>query len=140
MLDIGWKVGGFEGRALAEQDRPFHQITQLTNVAGEAVLTQEGLCALSQSTHRFLERKRRTHEKLLGQGNDLVASFAERRDGQGHHVKSIVEILAKLALCDRLFEVAIRRRHEPDIHRDGGRSSDAAQRPLFQHSEELGLQ
>ncbi len=52
-------------------------------------------------------RGRQLAQEMAGQGRDVLAAIAERRDPQHDDLQAIIEILAEAALADQGGEVAV---------------------------------
>ena len=57
-------------------------------------------------------------QEVLDEQRDRVDPFPERGDVDGDDVQAVVEVLAELALSDRLLEVPVRRCDDPGIDSD----------------------
>ena len=78
-------------------------------------------------------------DHLQGKRQDVLSAFAQRRDGQGHHVQAVVEILAELAFADGIFQIRVRGRDQPDVDGNRARASQSHEGSFLQHAEEFGL-
>ena len=67
------------------------------------------------------------------------ASRAERRDLDLHDADSIVEVLAKLPLCDEALEILMGRADDADVGAERLPPTDALERALLQEAKELAL-
>src|SRR5215470_10868728 len=109
-----------EAVARAEEHRPLDHVAQLADVARPWVLLQQG---------QHFGRKLRlggSSEPLAGlrdevsrQASDLAHALAQWRDDERDAVETEKQILAERAPLHLELEVAVRRRHEPDV--DGQR-------------------
>ena len=70
---------------------------------------------------------------------DVVDALAERRQADRYDIQAIVEVLAKQALPDHLTEIAVRRRHDPDIGLDGRTAANHGVFAFLQHAQQAGL-
>ena len=57
----------------------------------------------------------------------------------GHDVQPVIEVLAELAIGDRLFQVAVGGGDHPHVDRDLARTAHALKRPLLEHPQQLRL-
>ena len=55
-------------------------------------------------------------------------------NGDGDHVETVEQILAEPAVCDRLFQIAMRGGDHPDINFDGLTAADAVDFAFRQHA------
>jgi hypothetical protein len=69
----------------------------------------------------------------------IIASLAERRDGDRDHIESVVKVLAKAIVPDHRLEIAVRGREYPHVDFDGTRSADTQYLPLLKGSQQLRL-
>jgi hypothetical protein len=132
-------VGGFDVFAAAEQGRPFDDVAQLAHVAFPGIILKLGVGGFADPDHVLFELLGEVRNKMLGEQADIVSAFAQRRQVDRDHVEAIVEILAKLAFANRLFNVAVRRGDYTDVYRNVVDPAHPAKRPLFQEAQELGL-
>ena len=56
------------------------------------------------------------------------------------HVQPVVEVAAELLVGDHRDEVAVRRRHQPDVDANRPGAAEALELLLLQHAQQLGLQ
>src|SRR4029077_5726813 len=79
-------------------------------------------------------------QKMLREDRDILYSLAQRRKANGDHTQAIKEILAQNTLTDSLLRILIGRRDEANA---GDcillLAADAANHPVPQHAQELGL-
>ena len=66
--------------------------------------------------------------------------FSERRHFQAHNIETVVKILPKSSLADRLLQILVRRRDEPDVHLDRSRAADAFKFAFLQHAQQFHLE
>jgi hypothetical protein len=71
---------------------------------------------------------------------DLFAPLAERGNPQVNHVQAVQQILAEATLGDELFEVAVGRGDDPDVHRHRLRFAKRVDLAVFEDAQELRLQ
>src|SRR5262249_16723974 len=65
--------------------------------------------------------------------------LAQRREAEGEDVEPIEQILAQLALLDRILRFQVRRRDDADVDRLLGAPAEPPELPLLQHAEQLHL-
>ena len=58
-------------------------------------------------------------QEQIDQDRNIVAALAERRQVERDDVESVEQIAAEPAALDLLFEIAVGRREEPNVDRDG---------------------
>jgi hypothetical protein len=93
-----------------------------------------GVGGFTDPDHVLFELLGEVRNKMLGEQADIVSAFAQRRQVDRDHVEAIIEILAKLAFANRLFNVAVRRGDYTDVYRDVVDPAHPAKRPLFQEA------
>ncbi len=74
--------------------------------------------ALGQSLQRGIL------QEVPGKKRDILTPFAKSRQGDRHDVQAVEQVFAKLARCDLLAEIAVRRRDDADIGADRPRAAD----------------
>ena len=79
-------------------------------------------------------------EEFVGEQRDVAFALAQRRQHHRHHADAVIEVGAKFVLGDRIFEVPVGRRHQPDIDLDGLVAADALELALLQDAQQLGLE
>ena len=87
-----------------------------------------------------VEELRVAVQEILGEQRDLLGPFAEGRNDDLDDVEAIVEILAKLAGCDRVLEILICRCNDSNVNFDDGFAADPRELPILQNMEDLGLE
>src|SRR5690606_15349282 len=70
---------------------------------------------------------------------NVVRPRPERRHGNRNDAQTIVEILAKAALCDLRLEVLVRRGNHTHVDLDRARRAQTLDLALLQHTQHLGL-
>ena len=76
---------------------------------------------------------------MLGQQGDIGAPFPQRRDGQWHDVNAIIEILPECPFFDRLAQVLVAGRNDPDVDFDRQRSPDRMHFSFLKSPQKLAL-
>ena len=76
---------------------------------------------------------------MAPQLDDILAALAQRRQADGDHVQTIEQILAELALADRLAQVAMGGGDDAHIGLDGNAAADGGELALLQHAQQPGL-
>ncbi len=64
----------------------------------------------------------------------------KRGHAERYDIEAVEKILAKAALLDFFFQIAIGRGDQADVQLDGARSAHALEFTLLQHAQQLGLQ
>jgi hypothetical protein len=76
---------------------------------------------------------------MARQLDDILAALAQRRQADGDHVQAIEQILAELALADRLAQVAMGGGDDAHIGLDGNPAAHGGEFALLQHAQQPGL-
>lgn len=102
----------------AHYDDPFNKIPELANISRPVVL-QKGLVYLGGKLFVEAVFLAKYFQKMVGQGNDILFPLTERGNGDGDHIKHIVEITAECAVSDALGKVHIGGGNKPEIDGPG---------------------
>ena len=76
---------------------------------------------------------------MIDEQRDVFFPLAQRRQRDGDHVDAVEEVLAEVAVADRLAEVAVRGCEDADVHLRLHVRSDAPDDAVLQHAQELNL-
>src|SRR5437870_10576056 len=82
---------------------------------------------------------RALREKSVYQQGNIVRPITERREADGHHIESVVEVFSKVSLLDRFFKVTIGRGDDPGIDFEQLRSAQAPEFLRLQHAQKIDL-
>ena len=77
---------------------------------------------------------------MVGQQRNVFAPFGQWRNGQRHHVETVVQILTKLARRHAGLEIAVRSGNQPHVHVNQLRRPDRPHLTLLNHTQQLDLQ
>src|SRR5690606_16424325 len=72
--------------------------------------------------------------------DEIAFALTQRRQEDRHHADAIIEVGAKLAFLNRLFQIAIGRADKTNVDLHRARSADALELALLQHAQQLGLE
>src|SRR5678815_4754314 len=78
-------------------------------------------------------------EEELGQRENLLGSFSQRRQADREDVEAEKQVTPEAARFDFRIEIPMRRRDEPDIDLDLRDATHPTEPSPFEHLEELGL-
>src|SRR5439155_894805 len=78
-------------------------------------------------------------DEVVGQERDVLAPLPEGWQLDRDRVDPVVQVLAELARPHRLGEVAVGRRHEPDVHATRSRRAHAKEGAGLEGAQELHL-
>jgi hypothetical protein len=126
--------------AVAQDDRALDRVLQLAHVARPAVLQQLVARPLGEALDARVVLLDEPLEEVLGQQQRVAAAQAQRRHLDVDDVEAVVQVLAELALADRLGQVAVGRGDQPHVDLDRLAAADPLERPLLQHAQQLDLQ
>ncbi len=91
--------------------------------------------------HPALAQLRRVlRQEVLDQQRDVAAPLAERRQGDGHDVEPVEEVLAEAALAHHRLEIAVGGGEHPHIDAEGLLAAHALDRALLERAQQLRLQ
>ena len=114
-------------------------VAQFTDVSGPGVVTDDvpglGVEPLDLESEFAVE----LIDEAFGDGVDIVYPLPQGRNGKDHHVETVVEILPEFPLPHQGLEVAVGRRHHPDVHRLRGGAPQRDQLPFLEHPKQLHL-
>ena len=80
-----------------------------------------------------------TAQEVLCQQRHVFSTFAQRRQVEGHHVQSVVEVLTKLSGAHLCCQVDVGRRHDTDVRRDRTITANSLETPFLQHPQQARL-
>jgi len=106
-------VLGLDARPVAEQTRPLDDALEFADIARPVVVEHEPCCPGAQFPGATAVRG--TGQKLVGEGEDVVAPLAQRWDVEFDGVETVVEVRPEGALGDRCGQVAVGRCDEADV-------------------------
>ena len=115
-------------------------VAQLAHVAGPRLGAQPCEGGRRQAAHRAALVGGDRAREVLGQGVDVVAAIAQRRQRQAQRVEAVVEVGAEPAGFDVGGEVAVGRRDHADVDGELGAGTDGPDGALLEGAQELGLQ
>src|SRR5580704_18836630 len=99
-----------------KDDRAFHQVLQLANVARPRIPLEGShgfrRNAVDLLSHAAAKRLHEMHDK----SRNVFPALSERRQQDREDVQTIVQVTAKLPASYHLHEIPIGCRYEPDIH------------------------
>ncbi|MCG3148042.1 MAG: hypothetical protein PCFJNLEI_01484 [Verrucomicrobiae bacterium] len=78
-------------------------------------------------------------EEVVHEQGNVLRPVTERGEEDGRVVEPVVEVLPELFFVDGLFEVAMGRGKDADVHADGFFAAEALDGFVLQHAEEFGL-
>ena len=79
-------------------------------------------------------------QQMHGQRQDVVATFAQRRERQRKHVEAVVEIFAEAARGHFIAQQAVGGRDDAHVERHRRAAAEAFDLAFLQDAQQLGLQ
>ena len=125
--------------ALAQNRGALERVAQFPNVPRPVVLQQRFTRVACQAGRRTSERLRDLLEERVAEQHDVALALAKRRQADVEHLQPVEEILAKIAALDRLAQIAVARRNDPDVGLVQPGPAESRKLPLLQNAQELGL-
>ena len=77
--------------------------------------------------------------KCCDQRRNIVAPLAQRRQHQGKNIDAMKQILPEFLLAHARFQIAMRRHHDANVHRDRLIAADALDFAFFEHAQQFRL-
>src|SRR5580693_7760984 len=113
LLFVKWV---WEHAVTRKDNRPFHQVLQLTNVARPRI-PLEGSHGFRRNAVDLLPHAaaKQLHE-MRDKTRNVLPALSERRQQDGEDVQAIIQVTAKLPASYHLDQIAIGCRYQPDIH------------------------
>ena len=117
-----------------KDDRAFHQVLQLANVARPRI-PLEGSHGFRRNAVDLLPHATAKHlHEMRDKGRNVFPALSQRRQQDGEDVQTIVQITAKLSTSYHLHQIAIGCRHQPDIHLVRATAPQTLELLLLQHT------
>ena len=85
---------------ILEDEDPFEQILKLAHVARPRIAAEDFGDRRLKPLDRAAVAGVVLAQEILGQHEHIVAAFAQRRNVDGNHLKTIVEVLSETVLAD----------------------------------------
>ena len=114
-----------------EQRRALDHVLELAHVARPRV------CA--QRVPRALAQRRAPGEEMLGQRQDVVAAFGQRRQAHLDHVEAVVQVLAEQAVAHHGLQVGVGRAQHAHLHVARLVGAQALEAAGVEHPQQLHL-
>jgi hypothetical protein len=113
---------------------------ELAHIAGPVIVRERGEGIGRHAGDALPELPIVLADEVVHQEADVLAAAAERRHGDRHDVRSVVEVLAESLGRHRALEVGIGGGDDPHVQTDPPGAAHALDLPLLKHAQELGLQ
>src|SRR5450830_1067791 len=134
------EVDDFDLFLRADNARAFHHVAQLADIARPTVVEQRLASFIAEAPRRsgvFLDE---ASEEAVGQGQDVFAAFAQRRQVQGDDVEAVQQVFAEAAVAHHVFEIQVGGRKDAYIGAPGDRVAYALVFLVLDKTQQLGLQ
>ena len=112
---------------------------QFANVTGPGILQKPFLAALGNRLARHAVALVKLGQQGLCQFQNVVPPLAQGRHVEAEQVEPMEQVFAKSAFRDKQLEVPVRRRNDPDIHRNFPRAAHPPDFPVFNRGQYFGL-
>ena len=132
------EVLGLDLIAVAHDEGALHDVPQLADVAGPAVLQEDGLGPGGEGL-LVLVGVVQLVDDGPGELGDVALALAQGRDPDGEDAQTVEEVLAEGALGDAALQIAVRGGDDAGVDLDGAAAADAGDLPLLEDAQELGL-
>src|SRR4051794_7223535 len=129
-----------ETAAAGHDERAIDHVAQLADVARPLVLLQRFDEVRFDRLHLLLFRLVQLLQEEVREERDVFETLAQRRDLDREDIQPVVEILAHLAVDDRLLRIAIRRGDDARFDVDLLVAADAPELAFFEHAQQLDLE
>src|SRR5262245_36549331 len=131
--------GDHQARAGGQNDGTFDNVSELTDVAGPAVLLHLAHRLLRDRVDPFPQRLRHLVDELPGQPRNVLDRNGKRRHDDWEDVETVEQILAERSVGDGFLEIPMSRCDDPDVHVNRLRAAEPLDHPLLQHAQQLHL-
>ena len=99
------QVSGAQDEIVAALYGELHALGQLAGIARPRVLQKKFLCRCRNALHCAPQGLGGRLEEHIRQRKDVFRTFAQRRQGNGKHGDTIVQIFEKGTLGDQVFQI-----------------------------------
>jgi len=133
------KIFRREFRSLAENNGSLKDIAQFADVAGPGVRGEHAAHRVRKLQAGAMVNGTERSKQMIGEGQDVGAAFAQRRNRDGENVQPEEKIFAELAGSDGGREVGVRDGDKPrfDVKRFG--AAEALECTLLQNAKQFCL-
>ena len=125
--DLARQVFGQDRLPLADGDRVLERVLELAHVAGPRVLEEQAQHVGREAQRAALARAH-PRQQEGGEGLDVLAPLAQRRDLDRHDAQAVEEVLAEAPLRHRAPQVHVRGRDDASVSRAAAGSRPRARR------------
>ena len=124
---------------LRENDRPLDEVFEFANIA-RPIPPSERLHNVRRNRFDLsIHAAGVLSDEVADEQRNVLAALPQRRDRDGENSQAVVEVAAKLAVGNHLFQVAIRGRDEAHVDRNRARAAQPFEFFFLQSAQELGL-
>lgn len=131
---------GAEGEAVVvEDERAFDLVGEFADIAGPGVRAECGAALGRQREGRQTVVARDAGGEAFGEGDDVVAAFAQRRDAQAEEIEAMEQVFSEATGCDERAQVGIGGGHDAAVDGERAVSADAADGVVLDGLQQFGL-
>src|ERR1700686_594855 len=123
----------------AENHSALDDVLQLADVSGPRVRFAELQRALADPAHPLPHLLGKSLDEVLEQNGYVFSAFPQRRQVDWKDVQSVEEVRPEFPASGGRWQVAIRRRDDPDIDGNRSRAPDAFDLALLEHAKQGNL-
>ena len=125
---------GFDDRAFGEHHGALQEVVELAHVAGP-VVGEEQMRNIGRERRNALPRASPLLQEMGGQRQDVVATFAQRRERQRKYVEAVVEIFAEAARGHLIAQQAVGGRDHAHVERHRRAAAEAFDLAFLEHTQ-----
>ena len=114
-------------------------IDQFAHVAGPRVGAQGSQCSVTEAAKTLAIFLGKTQQQFIGDQQHIIATAAQRRHFDGHHVKAVEQVFAKLTSANPQAQVPVRCTHYAHIDNPRLVFAQALDFAGLQHTQQFGL-
>ena len=126
--------------AIGDDGGIFQQVAQFPYVAGPVVGHHQVEGRFGEAGQRFALVLPEAVQELFGKLRDILAAFAQGRDGNGEDVQAMVEVPPEGSLVAAFIQVAVGGDDDPEVSGDLSVGADLFIDPFFKQAQQLGLE
>src|SRR5262249_3778975 len=125
--------------AITQNHAALNNILEFANIAWPPVALEQVICLLADGVDLFTSFTRVALDEVVDQQGNVIGSLTEGWHSYGENIQSIEKILAKRAIRDGLFQLAVGRGYHPYVNRDRLDATNALNFPFLEDSEQCYL-
>ena len=129
-----------DASALRQHHAALDDVAQLAHVAGPRVGLERLPRLVRQSLDLGAVAAVAVIDEARHQQRDVLEPIAQRRQMQAQHIEAVVEVLAELALLDRVLGILVGGGEVAHVDLDLAVPADPAHLAVLEHAQQLGLE